>query len=81
MIDADLIKDLEEGHFDAEPVRKVCHSCGSENVWADANAEWDHENQMWTLGDFLDENNAWCRACDGETRIIDKSDYNKGLGE
>ena len=49
-------------------IKKVCGSCGSEDVWADANATWDVKTQQWTLLNVWD-NNSWCEECDGETSI------------
>lgn len=51
-------------------ITKVCERCGSEDVWADANAEWDVENQCWTLLDTFP--NEWCNDCECETTIEDK---------
>ena len=53
-------------------IQMVCSICGGTNVKADAYAEWDVENQMWTLaGDPFDKG-SYCDDCDGETRIIEK---------
>lgn len=49
---------------------KVCGTCGSENVKLDAWAEWDAENQMWSLGATFDH--AICDDCDGECKIVDR---------
>jgi hypothetical protein len=57
----------------AAPIVKVCKTCGSDRVFVDANAEWDYANQMWVLGDFCDERQAWCLDCDGTTSIVDRS--------
>lgn len=56
---------------DAVPLLKACKTCASDRVFVDANAEWDHANQMWTLGDFCDDRQAWCLDCDGPTTIVD----------
>ena len=50
--------------------RKICERCGSERVWLDANAEWDHEEQAWVLLNTFD--NAYCTDCEGETTIKDE---------
>lgn len=57
----------------ADPrITMVCENCGSENVKADAYAEWDRDNQMWTLsGDPFDKG-SYCEDCDGECSIIEK---------
>lgn len=52
--------------------RKICNHCGSENVWVDANADWDTEAQEWVVCNIFDAE--WCNDCDGETTIIDKED-------
>jgi hypothetical protein len=51
-------------------VRKVCGTCGSENVLRDAFAEWDFAAQEWTLQNVFDD--AVCEDCDGETDIEDE---------
>lgn len=49
-------------------VKYVCSECGSDDVLADAYAEWDEEHQRWELTDTFDKG-AHCNACDGETRL------------
>jgi hypothetical protein len=49
-------------------VRQVCAECGSGDVLADAYAEWDIENQSWTVQNVMD-NGHHCNACDGECSI------------
>lgn len=46
----------------------VCGECGSTAVVADAYAEWDTEQQDWTVANVF-EKGAHCDTCDGETRI------------
>ena len=53
-------------------VRKVCRLCRSEEVWYDANASWDPENQCWELKNTFDA--AYCDECDGETTIVDEAE-------
>lgn len=48
--------------------RAVCASCGSEDVLADAYAEWDPASQCWTVQNVF-EKGAYCHDCDGECRI------------
>jgi len=48
-------------------IRMVCTHCGSEDVRLDAWAEWDFDNQQWTLGETYDH--AHCHKCEGETSI------------
>jgi hypothetical protein len=49
-------------------VKMVCAECGSDDVLADAYAEWDKENQCWTVQNVMDKGHH-CNACDGECRI------------
>jgi hypothetical protein len=65
----DVIEALERRRT-RDHVCKVCKTCGSEDVWIDANAEWDVEEQCWDLKSTFDA--AWCDTCGGETTIIDK---------
>ena len=46
-------------------IKKVCANCGSENVWVDATAAWDVENQGWELA-FTSLDHAVCADCGGE---------------
>lgn len=50
-------------------LKMICENCGSENVMHDAWAEWDFDNQQWTLGNVFDY--AYCTDCDGETHIVE----------
>lgn len=47
--------------------KPVCSCCGSEQVLADAWAEWCSETQKWVLYNTFD--NSHCRDCDGECSI------------
>lgn len=49
------------------PIKHVCSTCGSENVTRDGIAEWDFENQCWSLRCVLQ--NADCEDCGGETTL------------
>ena len=51
-----------------EKVKMVCAHCGSDDVRADAYAEWDVEAQKWEIAQTF-EKGAYCDKCDGETRI------------
>lgn len=51
-------------------IRKFCDHCGSENVYADALAQWDFEGQRWELSSTFDS--SYCKDCDEETGIVDK---------
>lgn len=58
-------------------IRKICAECGSENVVADAWAEWDEYAQDWVLANVFDYE--FCQACESETTIknieaIDRGD-------
>ena len=50
----------------------VCAHCGSDDVRADAYAEWDVEAQKWEIAQRF-ERAAYCNKCDGETRIEEQS--------
>jgi hypothetical protein len=47
----------------------ICGTCGSDLVTRDAWAEWNVENQAWTLGAAYDH--AFCHKCEGETRLVE----------
>jgi hypothetical protein len=49
----------------------VCATCGSEDVFRDAWAEWDPEGQRWELGTVFDA--AFCAKCDNRTLIREKA--------
>jgi hypothetical protein len=55
----------------SEKVRMVCSHCGSEDVVADAYAEWDVDLQAWEIVQTFDKG-AYCNQCDGETRIEER---------
>ena len=55
-----------------EKVKMVCAHCGSDDVRADAYAEWDVEAQKWEIAQTF-EKGAYCNKCDGETRIEEQS--------
>ena len=59
------------GSAAAERYRQVCATCGSEDVLADAFAEWDFANQCWTVQSIMDKGH-YCLACDGECRIEER---------
>lgn len=50
-------------------IKKVCKYCGSENVRADAWAEWNIDKQDWVLAEIYD--NEYCNDCEGDSHIID----------
>lgn len=51
-----------------DAVKYVCEHCGSDDVLADAYAEWNDELQTWEVANVFDKG-AHCHACDGETRL------------
>ena len=58
----------EEG---MEKVKMVCAHFGSDDVRADAYAEWNVEAQKWELTQTF-EKGAYCSKCDRETRIEER---------
>lgn len=72
-ITADKLADEADtfGETDRKPdpmVRMVCGTCGSDDVRADAYAEWNEELQQWEVSAVFDKG-AVCEPCGGETRI------------
>ena len=53
-------------------VKMVCSHCGSEEVLADAYAQWDVDNQLWEVVETYSKG-AYCSKCDGETRIEERA--------
>ena len=47
----------------------MCEHCHSDEVLQDAWAEWDAENQIWSLHSTFDD--YFCVQCDGPTKIIE----------
>jgi hypothetical protein len=47
--------------------KPICTRCGSDDILADAWAEWDVEAQQWVLRTTFDDKH--CEACEGECRI------------
>jgi len=45
----------------------VCPKCRGENVWKDANARWDYNQQGWDLNATFD--NEYCDDCDTEVTL------------
>jgi hypothetical protein len=46
----------------------VCSFCGSDNVRADAYAQWNRDRQEWELTTTFDKG-AVCEPCGGETSL------------
>lgn len=55
----------------ASKMIKVCATCGSDDVYADAFASWDIENQRWEVGMIMDKGHA-CEECGGGCKIKDE---------
>lgn len=55
-------------------VKMVCRECGSEDVLADAYAEWNVELQQWEVQNVFDKG-SFCQQCDGECRIDGEQIY------
>ena len=47
----------------------ICGSCGSNLVTRDAWAEWDVDEQDWSLGAVYDY--AFCHKCESDTRLLE----------
>lgn len=63
---------------ETEPKRRmVCVYCGSEQVLADAWAEWDYEQQRWVLHEVMNGVDC-CADCEGETVIEEVVDTPEG---
>ncbi len=50
--------------------RMICNDCGSEDVQADAYAEWNVKDQKWEVSNRFEKGGV-CAHCDGECRIED----------
>lgn len=42
-------------------VKKVCWSCGSDNIFREADSYWDVNKQDWVLNNVYDD--VSCRSC------------------
>jgi hypothetical protein len=62
------VRQKDKENIVTEKVKMVCAHCGSEDVVADAYAEWDVESQTWEITQTFDKG-GYCSQCDGETRI------------
>jgi len=51
-----------------ERIRVVCGQCGSDDVLADAYAEWDVGAQAWVVANVFDKG-SFCNQCEGESRL------------
>mgnify|MGYP003351905057 CR=1 FL=1 len=54
-------------------MKKVCSTCQSENVVADASVSWNDEIQKWEV-ETVFFNNAYCHSCKKNTYIDDIED-------
>lgn len=52
-------------------IHKVCATCGSGDVVADAYARWDAQTQTWVQAQVFGPKGAVCAKCDGEATIKD----------
>jgi hypothetical protein len=52
----------------------MCSVCSSEDILADAYAEWNVEKQEWQLQNVFDYSGAFCNACDGPTTLTEEHD-------
>jgi hypothetical protein len=52
-------------------VRKVCKTCGSENVVSDAYVSWNVETQDWDIVESVFDME-FCYDCEGETTVVDE---------
>ncbi len=50
-------------------IKIVCATCGSEEVYRDAWAEWDEQSQRWVLGQTFDY--AFCEKCEGDSKLLE----------
>lgn len=48
--------------------KPICRTCKSDDVRADAYAEWNVEKQEWEISATFDKG-AVCETCGGETRL------------
>jgi len=51
------------------PIQYACRHCGGTDVCVDAWADWDVEQQRWTMGEAFPQ--AFCRNCEGETSLVE----------
>jgi hypothetical protein len=47
----------------------TCPTCGGYNIYADANASWDFENQQWALANTY-EPSGYCNDCEDGHNIV-----------
>jgi hypothetical protein len=51
-----------------ERYKYVCNLCGSDDIAADAWAQWDIETQQWELLSTYDDK--FCRSCETECKPV-----------
>ena len=51
----------------AEKIKHVCRECGSSDVRAEAECEWNIEKQAWEIIDFYDRD--YCMDCADDTNL------------
>ncbi len=60
----------------ARKILMVCAECGSEDVLADAYAEWNVAAQKWELQNVFDKG-AYCNSCEQQTRLDERDNAQK----
>ncbi|MFN3261256.1 MAG: hypothetical protein ACE37J_11930 [Pikeienuella sp.] len=63
-----ILNETEIGAGTETPHGWKCRTCGSEDLLFDAYAEWDRENQVFTVQSLFDA--CECVACGGETKAV-----------
>jgi hypothetical protein len=56
-------------------IKKVCATCGSDEVFISASAFWNTETQAWEVSEVYDGGEVWCNSetCEGaETEIMEE---------
>ena len=48
----------------------VCRDCGSTRVTRDAWAQWDSEEQCWTLAQIFDY--SYCFDCEADAPVVER---------
>lgn len=58
----------EDIDYDTTTKRPHCSHCNGVNVLFDAYAEWDHQNNIFTVQNIMDKGH-YCADCEGECSI------------
>ena len=59
---------LEPPGTTEELITYVCNHCGSDDVLADAYAQWNPEGRCWEVATTFDKG-SWCNPCEGEATL------------